>query len=219
MKRAAFLLPLALLGGWIGCQAGGVTVAETNAILTSREVERDYSEFRTYVLSDQLIELCLTPDEVEERGDGGAGGAGGEGGSRPDFDSSVCTKGSDVLEDEIFAALEVGMEELGYEKLDSTKDADLALLVARVARDHWYFAPEYPICDEFIDACVEPQLGYKYLLPNETLALVLVDLKNKNETVWLAAIPKAFETGVSASSVENAISQVFYQSPYLEVEQ
>lgn len=215
MRRAAFLLPAALLGGWIGCQAGGLTVAETNAILTSPGASRDFSKFRTYAQSDHVKALCLTPDEVERKGDGGAGG---EGGAAPDFDSSICSKGSDVLEDDIFDALAANMEGLGYEQLDSPDDADLSLLVARVARDYWYLTPDYPICDEFIDACVEPQQSYKYLIPNESLVLVLVDVNHKNEVVWLAAIPKAFNTGVSASSVEGAINQAFFQSPYLGVQ-
>lgn len=222
MNRAASLFSIALLGGLGGCQGGGLTVAETNAILTAREPGRDFSEYRSYALSDHVKALCLVPREVKD----GAGGASGDEGAAgaagaptaPDFNSSKCTKGSTALEEDIFEALAEGMQEAGYERVDSPKNAELVLLVARVARDHWYFASNYGICDEFIDACVEPQLGPKYLIPTESLALVLVDQNKKNEVIWLAAIPKVFASGAQKANVQRAIAQAFAQSPYLEVD-
>ncbi len=222
MNRAASLLSIALLGGLGGCQGGGLTVAETNAILTARDAGRDFSRYRSYALSDHVKALCLVPSEVKDGGGGASGddGAAGAAGapSAPDFNSSKCTRGSAALEEDIFEAVAEGMEAAGYERVASPNQADLALLVARVARDHWYFSSSYGICDEFIDACVEPQLGSKYLIPTEALALVLVDRKKKNEVVWLVAIPKVFSSGVQKASVQRAIAQAFAQSSYLEVD-
>jgi hypothetical protein len=213
----------------MGCNPGGVSASETNAILTIFDQGFDYEDQRTYILSREVSDLCLTESEVESGQGGSAGesGAGGEGGATDvRFDSARCTRHDSSLDDDILEALEGQMEGLGYRQVNVLEDADVVVLTSAVARSYWFYSIGYQICDEFLgDECWEPSTSFRHALPYGSLLVTWIDgealREGDVESAWLAAIPGVFGSYANRGTpagIQSAMNQAFLQSPYLEVD-
>jgi len=212
----------------LGCNSGGVSSQEANAILTLFDSDFEYAKARTFTLGAEVSDLCLSAGEIEAQGGAsgnlGGGGAGGE--FDPRFDDNLCVRHDTSLDKEIFDALADEMVLNGYVEVDADEDPDLIVLPSAVARSYWFYASGYEICDPVLGSeCWNPERNYGYNLPYGSLLVTFIDgqafLRGNVESAWLATVPQVFGTNAtrgSASGVRAAIGQAFLQSPYLEVD-
>jgi hypothetical protein len=207
----------------LGCNSARLTASETDAILTIFDQDFRYSKARTFALAAEITDLCLLSSEMNQSAGGGAGGEGGS--AEPPFNSELCTRHDTSIDDEILGTIGDQMVQIGYEQVKSAADADVVVLVSAVARDYWYYAGGYVICDELLgDECWDPGGGYPYALPYGSLLLTWIDGESlpdgSLESAWLATIPGVFGTYAPRGNIADfdiALRQAFRQSPYLEV--
>lgn len=215
MTAPVFATFLAL--GAASCNYNELSVEETDTVLTIEDKGRDYTESRSYALTDKVIDLCELAGE-----DGYISGNGGEGGS---VSLGECFEVSHALDDDILNAIERNMKERGFKRVDSMSDnPDLAIVVGIVARDNWYYAPGYYWCDPYYYySCWYPPVNYVYNLPTSSILINMIDAQNSHESspksAWFVALSGLYATSSDlsgASRVERAVNKAFKQSPYLE---
>lgn len=210
------LAPLVTLGV-AGCNYNELSVEETDTVLTIEDEGRDYTESRTYALTDEVIDLC----ELAGEGSTLPGLGGDSGGGNP----SDCFEVSHALDDDILDAIEQNMKDRGFKKVASINDdPDLAIVVGIVARDNWYYAPGYYWCDPYYYySCWYPPVNYVYNLPTSSILINMIDANKSNvssvKSAWFAALSGLYATSSDVSGerrVERAVDKAFKQSPYLE---
>lgn len=215
---SALLLVIPTAASWslgaTGCSFNGLTTSETDVVLTIEDEDRNYSRYRTYSLTDEIVDLCKVAGEDEEIPLGGSGSVDLEG----------CFEVTHRYDDLVLSTIDANMEALGYEKVDPDDDPDVTVLVAAVARDNWYYATGYWWCDPYYYySCWYPPVSYVYNLPTGTLLLNLIDnSETENErlsSAWFAALSGLYAQDDDKSGserVEDAVNRAFAQSPYLE---
>ncbi len=209
------LLAASTLGA---CSFEGLSTAETDVVLTFEDEKRDYSAYKTYALTDQIIDLCEVAGE-----DGTLPPFGGAGGG---ISVGDCFELKHVHDADVLGAIDRNMKAMGYTKVKSVDDKpDVTLLVAAVTRNQWYYAPGYWWCDPYYYYyCWYPSVGYVYSLP---LGSVLINMVDNNETdgnhlssAWFAAFSGLYQRAddkTGKERIDDAVDKAFTQSPYLEV--
>jgi hypothetical protein len=196
------------------CGFSGLTTSETDVAITIEDRQRDYSKYKTYSLTDKVVDLC---DPSEE----GGGPLGGSSGLEP----SDCFELSHALDKTALAAIDKNMKAIGYEKVAKDEAPDVSVLVGAVTRDNWYYAPSYWWCDPYYYySCWYPTTGYYYNFPTGTVLINMIDnSENKDmrlSSAWFAALSGLYSRAddkTGAQRVEDVIDRAFSQSPYLEV--
>lgn len=226
VKKSALLAGIAtsVAGAVVACSYEALTVAETDTVLTLRDEGRDYSEYKTYALSDGVHELCGLQGD-DDLGDlPGGGGAGGFGGRSGLVERDDCFDVEHDYDGAITKAIASNMKKLGYERVEMAADPDVVLLVGTVARDFWFQAPAYVWCDPYFGyQCWYPDETKSYSLPIGSVLINMIDVGESKEddlkSVWLASVSGIFvdtsESGVAAR-IERGVTQAFQQSAYLE---
>lgn len=216
MKRWLLLffgLSLAL----VGCTRKSLTVAEADVVVTFEGKETDHSTLKTYLLPDEIVDLCAEGDEA---GEGDApGGAGG----RPEIAS--CIEADHRLDDEVLDALRDNLNALGYREIEdpSAETPDVVLLVGIVARNNWYLASGgycYPYY--YYYGCWYPSYTYAYNLPTNAYLIDMADTKLSSGgtlvsawTAVLQGLQEASSEKTGPERIRDAMDQAFKQSPYL----
>jgi hypothetical protein len=233
VKRLFFLLSLIGLFGVLSCGAKPLLVEETDLVATIQDEGRNYSSFRTYVLVDEVGDLCLQPTSGPPSPDA-YGGAGGEASADPDrCDSTEHSSDEAVLE-----ALARNMEALGYERVSEqeSESADVLLLTSRISRESWNLSLPYCYPSSYYRGCVEPISDAPVTLLRGSLLVQLIDLEASSGdelvTTWTAAVDQFWairaargtsvgEDGADAEDtiMARAIDDAFEQSSYLGGEQ
>lgn len=206
-KRIFGLLLVAPL--FFACSYESLTVAETDVVVTIEDDGRDYTELKTYALTDEVHDLC----ELSKQ-DNPFGGGGG---------IDDCFDVSHRLDDEILEAIERNMDELGFTKVDREDDPDAVVVVGSVARDNWYYSYGYWWCDPYYYySCWYPPTSYLYNLPTATVIVNMFAAKEDTgdgaKSAWFAAISGLYEVSSDVTSEDRAtraIDKAFRQSPYL----
>ena len=211
------LFALLLVLGATSCNYNELSVEETDTVLTIEDEGRDYTESRTYALTDKVVDLCELAGE-----DGYLSGIGGDGGG---VNLGECFDVSHALDDDILDAIEQNMKDRGFKKVASINDdPDLAIVVGIVARYNWYYAPGYYWCDPYYYySCWYPPVNYVYNLPTSSILINMIDANKSNtskvKSAWFAALSGLYATSSDVSGarrVERAVDKAFKQSPYLE---
>jgi hypothetical protein len=203
----------------VGCSRKYLTVAETDVVVTVVDEDRDYSDYRTYLMPDSIVDLCEDDENKEDAGPpmGGAGGRSG---------FTDCEEADHSLDDEVLEALRRNMDDLGYREITDPDDEtpDVAFLAGIVARDTWYVSSGSSYCYPYYYyyGCYYPGYSYTYNLPTNTYLIDMVDVAESKDgdlsQAW-AAIIKGLDSASSEKSgtqrVSDAMDQAFKQSPYL----
>lgn len=202
----------------VGCSRKYLTVAETDVVVTVVDKGRDYSDYRTYLMPDSIVDLC--EDDENEEDAGPLGGAGGRSGF------TNCVDADHSLDDEILNALRRNMDDLGYREITDpdNETPDVAFLAGIVARDNWFVSSGSSYCYPYYYyyGCYYPGYTYTYNLPTNTVLIDMVDVAESEDgelsQAW-AAIIKGLDASSSEKSgpqrVNEAMDQAFKQSPYL----
>ncbi|HSC85748.1 MAG TPA: DUF4136 domain-containing protein [Polyangiaceae bacterium] len=211
----------------LACSYESLTAAETDVVLTIRDDGRDYSAYRTYALSTEVVDLCglVDPDNgLDPLPIGGAGGVGGRTGFDDDDNCIEINHDQDaVIIDEVAKQ----MDAYGYTKVDSVADdPDVVVLLGVVARNNWQYQPAYPWCDPYYYYwCWYPSTGYVYNLPTAAVLINMIDAQETAtddlQSVWFAALQGLFQTDSTVSTeqrIRAGIGQAFTQSSYLKLQ-
>ncbi len=210
------------------CGADPLYVGESDAVITIAAEGVDYSAYSTYYMPDRIIDLCLQPRGGTPSSDAIGGAAGG-----PAIDPGNCYAADHTVDEEILEAFEANMDALGYERVDSPEDADLALLLGHVTRASWSLSSIYCYPNYYFSGCVSQANNPDITVPYRALVVQLIDLERSGtsalESIWTAAIHQTqridgslgTELGGGASDVRAeimtaAIDTAFAQSTYLD---
>jgi Domain of unknown function (DUF4136) len=219
MRKARTLLIAATLTaaalGVGACGFSSLTTSETDVAVTIEDEQRDYSKYKTYSLTDEIVDLC------EVAGDDGTLPLGGAG----SIDVGDCFEVSHALDKNMLAAIDKNMQAFGYEKVGKDDSPDVTVLVSVVARDNWYYAPGYWWCDPYYYySCWYPTTGYYYNFPTGTALINMVDNSETEGKVlssaWFAGLSGLYSRAddkTGAQRIEDVVDRAFAQSPYLEV--
>lgn len=210
------------------CGADPLYVGESDAVITIAGEGVDYSEYSTYYMPDRIIDLCLQPSGGSPSSDAIGGAAGG-----PAIDPGNCYATDHTVDEEILEALEANMEALGYERVTTPEDADLALLLGHVSRASWSLSRTYCYPNDYFPGCVSQANNPDVQVPYRSLVVQMIDLEASGqdllESVWTAAIHQVQRIEVSlgtdlgggtsdirADIMTSAIATAFGQSEYLD---
>jgi hypothetical protein len=204
-------------------------VEETDLVATIQDEGREYSSERTYVLVDEVGELCLQPTSGPPSPDA-YGGAGGESSADPER----CDPAEHSSDEAVLEALARNMEALGYERAseEESESADVLLLASRISRESWDLSKPYCYPSSFYRGCVDALSDESVTLLKESLLVQLIDLGESSGddlvTTWTAAIDQfwairaargtsAGDDGADAEEtiMSRAIDDAFKQSLYL----
>jgi hypothetical protein len=196
------------------CGFSGLTTSETDVAVTVQDEDRDYSKYRTYSLTREIIDLCEVVGEDDAFPLGGSAGV--------ELDN--CFEVDHVHDEAALDAIDTNMKARGFKKVAAGESPDVTLLVAVVARDNWYYAPGYWWCDPYYHSCWYPPSGYLYNFPTGTLLLNMVDNSESTEeklsSAWFAAMSGLYARArdkTGTQRIQDVIARAFNQSPYLEV--
>jgi len=213
-----------LLLSQLGCERKTLTIAEADIVLTFKDEGRDYSEYKTYLLPDKVVDLCPTEDGAEGSGDIGGGGLGG---ALPGIDPDRCTEASHLLDDELLDAIRENMDELGYTEVTDPEEEtpDVALFVGVVAQNNWFSTTTPGYCYPYYYyyyGCWYPGYTYTYELQTDAYVVDMADVSESTKgdlsSVWTAMIQGLHEQSSEKTGkqrVQEAIDQAFKQSKYL----
>jgi hypothetical protein len=213
------LVGLTIAFAFVGCSRKYLSVAETDVVVTFEDEGRDYSGYRTYLMPEQIVDLCEDPSNEEDAG-AGLGGAGG----RPGFDD--CKEADHSLDQEVLAALRRNLGKLGYREITDpeSETPDVALLAGIVARDNWYVSSGSSYCYPYYYyyGCYHPSYAYAYNLPTNTILIDMVDVAESEDGdlshAWGAIMKGLYATSSEKTGkqrVDDAMNQAFKQSGYL----
>lgn len=229
VKRLLLILPLLGLFAVPACAADPLYLEETDLVLTARDTGRDYSSFKTYVLIDELADLCLQPTSGPPSADayGGAGGASSS-------DPANCFETDHSSDSAILEAIAENMEKMGYQRVseDEVDSADALLLPALVSRGTFNLSLPYCYPDAFYRGCVQALSARPVHLVKDSILLQLIDLSASSGdelvTSWTAAIdqywtiraargtaPGSDGSDAADEILSRAVDKAFEQSPYL----
>jgi hypothetical protein len=209
---AATLSAAALVGA---CGFSGLTTSETDVAVTIEDEQRDYSKYKTYSLTDKIVDLCELADEDGMVPLGGAASV----------DLDDCFELTHRYDQTALDAIDKNMKALGYEKVALDEDPDVSVLVAAVGRNNWYYTPGYWWCDPYYYySCWYPTTGYYYNFPTGTVLINMIDTSESDDervkSAWFAGLSGLYSQAddkTGAQRVEDVIDRAFAQSPYLEV--
>lgn len=200
-----------------GCGFNTLSTSETDVVVTIEDEKRDYSDYKTYALTNEIVDLCEIAGEDGQLPLGGSKNA----------DLQDCFDIKHTYDDLVLDTIADNMKALGYTKVDADEEPDVTLLVAAVARDNWYYASGYWWCDPFyLYSCWYPPVSYVYNLPTGTILINMVDnsetANNRLQSAWFAALSGLYANASDksmATRIEDAVNRAFTQSPYLEAGQ
>jgi hypothetical protein len=215
------------LGVLVGaCSYDSLTASETDVVLTVQSPTADYGKYKTFAITDHIVDLCGTIDPdvgLDPLPSGGAGGQGGRSGF--DFNSS-CYDVSHTYDQQILDGIVSQMKAYGYTQVKTRADnPDVVLLVGTVAQDNWQYQPAYPWCDPYYYYwCWYPSTGYAYNLPTAAVLINMVDVKASTtddlKSVWFVAMQGLYATSSDATTqqrIDTSLTNAFQQSPYLDL--
>jgi hypothetical protein len=212
-------LGLLLVGAVVStgaCNFSSLSTSETDVVLTIEDEDRNYSDYKTYALTDKVIDLCEVAGEDGELPLGG----------RFSADVGTCFEVTHRYDELVLDTIDENMKALGYTKVDSPNDnPDVTVLVAALAQDNWYYAPGYWWCDPYYYYyCWYPTASYVYNLPTGTLLINMVDNSETTDkrlsSAWFAALSGLYaqaDDKTGQERIEDGVNRAFTQSPYLEV--
>ncbi len=218
VKLWIFLLlaaPLSL----VGCSRKYLSVAEADIVVTFKGEQTDHSSLKTYLLPDQIVDLCET-EGIDPGIGSGLGGAGGRSGGEN------CVEADHTFDEEVLSALRRNLDDLGYREITDpeVETPDAVFLIGVVARNNWYMASGgycYPYYYYYY-GCWYPSYTYAYNLPTSAYLIDMADTAKSNPgnlvSAWTAVIQGLQEVSSEKSGperVREAIDQAFEQSPYL----
>lgn len=209
------------------CGADPLFVGESDAVITIRAEGVNYSDYATYYMPDDIIDLCLQPRSGVPSSDAIGGAAGG-----PAIDPGNCFATDHLSDPDILDAIEDNMAAYGYERVESADDADLAILLGHVSRSSWSLAAPYCFPNSYYSGCVSQENNPEISVPYRAMVMQMIDIEASEgdalESVFTAAIHQLHRTDAAlgtesqggASNVRSeiwadAISVAFAQSPYL----
>lgn len=210
------------------CGADPLFLNETDAVSTIRAEGASFTGYRTYYLPDEIVDLCLQPQEGEPTSDAIGGAAGG-----PSIDPANCSPTDHTSDEAILLSLAQNMDALGYERVaeDEKASADLALLAGLVSKETWTLNKPYCYPNYYYPGCVN-QGAPEVVVPYNSLVLELIDVDASNgddlESTWTASVhqiqkiydelgtsPGGGPSSTKIIAMTEAIDQAFRQSPYL----
>lgn len=222
-RRTLLFFGLSGAGLASGCTAEELSVAESDVVVTFRQEGRDYAKYRTYLLPDDVVDLCPLNDGVPV-GTGIGGAALGL--AAEDLDPERCKAADHSLDEVLIRELRRNLDELGYEEFDATQgeEPDVAFLLGVVAQDNWFVsaAPAFCYPNWYYSGCWYSGISYAYNLPTNSYLIEMVDVSETAEgdlsNVWTAMLQGVAEPSSELSGdarMQRAVHQAFSQSPYL----
>lgn len=227
MNKALLLASCAGLFLAYACGADPLFVNESDAVITIQAEGVNYSKYSTYYMPDEIIDLCLQPQNGVATSDAIGGAAGG-----PALDPGNCFPTDHLSDPDILDSIEANMADLGYERVGSAEEADLALLLGHVSRGNWSLSTPYCFPNSYYSGCVSQANNPQLTVPYRAMVIQMIDVEasdgDRLESIWTAGIHQLYRTdnalgtdlGGGSSSVRSevwsdAVNTAFDQSPYL----
>lgn len=185
----------------------------------------DFENKRTYYMPSQVNELCIQPSAGTPSSEALGGAAGGS------SLSGACRPPDHGFDSVILDSFERNMDALGYERVSTEAEADLALLV-NVVSVEGFWSLNRPFCypEYFFAGCSDAVTTEEIFIPEQGHIAQLVDLSGTSgeqlDVIWTTAFHLFFAryevrgTAVSGGEAEakvisEGIDVAFAQSPYL----